>query len=137
LGTFNALGVKHNLLLGGDYYREDDYQTCCSISGLLLDNIVHGVTIGPVNLSSAFTIYRTPGWYGVDLQDQVQLRSHLFLLGGVRYDLTRDHASRIYGVGNSSDHRFTPRIGVLWQPREWLSLYGSYVENFGPATATS
>ena len=136
LGRFNTLGVKHNLLLGGDYYREDDSQTCCSISGLLLDNIsifapVHGVTIGPVNPSSAFTIYGTPSWHGVYLQDQVQLRGHLFLLGGVRYDLARDHASSIYGVGNSSDHRFTPRIGVLWQARQWLSLYGSYVENFG------
>ena len=138
LGTFNALGAKHNLLLGADYYHEDDSQICCDINGLLLNNIsifapVHGVTLGPVEPSSAFTIYETPGWYGVYLQDQLQIRSRLFVLAGLRYDLARDHASSIYGVGSSSDHKITPRIGVLWQPRRWVSFYGSYVENFGAA----
>ena len=138
LAQVHALGVSHNLLLGADYYRESDYQICCDINGLLLDNIsifapVHGVTVGPVNPSTAFTIYGTPNWYGVYLQDQVSLRDRLFLLGGLRYDLARDHVSSIYGIGNSSDHRITPRVGVLWQAKKWLSLYGSYVENFGAA----
>ena len=91
------------------------------------------MTVGPVNPSTAFTIYGTPNWYGVYLQDQVSLRDRLFLLGGLRYDLARDHVSSIYGIGNSSDHRITPRVGVLWQAKKWLSLYGSYVENFGAA----
>ena|SRR5208282_4706547 len=28
--------------------------------------------------------------------------------------------------------RITPRAALLWQPREWLSLYSSYVESYGP-----
>jgi iron complex outermembrane receptor protein len=136
LGKFHALGVKHNLLLGGDFYHQSGDQTCCDISGLLLDNIsifapVHGVTIGPVDPTLAFTVYGGPSWYGLYLQDQVQLPNHFFVLAGMRYDLARDYASSKYGTGRSSDHKISPRVGVLWQPQEWLSLYGSYVENFG------
>jgi iron complex outermembrane receptor protein len=64
-------------------------------------------------------------------QDQVQLPYHVFVLAGFRYDMARDRVSSMYGTGGSSDHKISPRIGILWQPREWLSLYGSYVENFG------
>jgi len=136
LGKFNTWGVKHNLLIGGDYYRDGADQTCCQLNGLLLDNIsifapVHGVTIGPVDPSLAFTIYGVSSWYGLYLQDQVQLPYHLFVLEGLRYDMARDRVSSIYGTGGSSDHKISPRVGVLWQPRDWLSLYGSYVENFG------
>ena len=136
LGKFNTWGVKHNLLIGGDYYRDNPDQTCCDISGLLLDDIsifapVHGVTIGPVDPSLAFTIYGTSSWYGLYLQDQVQLPYHLFVLAGFRYDMAHDRVSSKYGEGGSSDHKISPRVGILWQPREWLSLYGSYVENFG------
>jgi iron complex outermembrane recepter protein len=136
LGKFNIWGVKHNLLLGGDYYRQSPDETCCGINGLLLDDIsifapVHGVTIGPVDPSLAFTIFGNLGWYGLYLQDQVQLPYHLFVLAGLRYDMAHDRVSSKYGEGGSSDHKISPRVGILWQPREWLSLYGSYVENFG------
>jgi iron complex outermembrane receptor protein len=136
LGKFDTWGVKHNLLLGGDYYHDNPDQTCCDISGLLLDDIsifapVHGVTIGPVDPSQAFTIYGNLGWYGLYLQDQIQLPYHLFVLGGFRYDMAHDLVSSKFGKGGSSDHKISPRVGIVWQPREWLSLYGSYVENFG------
>lgn len=136
LSKFNTWGVKHNLLLGADYYRINYDFTCCGINGLLLDDIsifapVHGVTIGPVDPSLAFTIYGNLGWYGLYLQDQVQLPHHFFVLGGFRYDMAHDLVSSKYGKGGSSDHKISPRVGVLWQPREWLSIYGSYVENFG------
>jgi iron complex outermembrane recepter protein len=136
LGKFHALGVKHNLLLGGDFYRQSVDQTCCNINGLLLDDIsifapAHGLTIGPVDPTLAFTIYGGPSWYGLYFQDQVQLPYHFFVLAGMRYDLARDYATSKYGTGKSSDHKISPRVGVLWQPQEWLSLYGSYVENFG------
>jgi iron complex outermembrane receptor protein len=136
LGKFNTWGIKHNLLLGGDYYRDSEVSNCCGINGLLLDDIsifapVHGVTIGPIDPSQAFTIYGTPGWYGLYVQDQVQLPYHFFLLAGMRYDHAHDHVSSKYGSGGSSDHKISPRVGLLWQPQESLSLYGSYVENFG------
>jgi iron complex outermembrane recepter protein len=89
------------------------------------------VTIGPVDPSSAFTIYGNLGWYGLYFQDQVQLPYHLFVLGGLRYDMAHDRVSSKYGEGGSSDHKISPRIGILWRPREWVSVYGSYVENFG------
>ena len=41
------------------------------------------------------------------------------------------------GVDNVADiaspleHAVSPRVGLLWQPQKWLSLYGNYTENFG------
>ena len=29
------------------------------------------------------------------------------------------------------DSATTPRIGLLWKAKDWLSLYGNYAENFG------
>jgi iron complex outermembrane receptor protein len=136
VGKFDSWGLKHNLLIGGDYYRDSPDQTCCQLNGNLLDNIsifapVHGVTTGPVDPSLAFTIYGVSSWYGLYLQDQIQLPHRFFVLAGFRYDMARDRVSSIYGTGGSSDHKISPRVGILWQAREWLSLYGSYVENFG------
>jgi iron complex outermembrane recepter protein len=141
LGKFDTWRVKHSLLLGADYYLESPEQTCCGINGFLLDDInifapAHGVTIGPVDSSQAFTLYGRTSWYGLYLQDQIQLPKHFFVLAGARYDRTRGQVSSIYGFGSESDHRTSPRVGLLWHPREWLSLYGSYVENFGQSNGS-
>jgi iron complex outermembrane recepter protein len=32
-----------------------------------------------------------------------------------------------------SNDAVTPRVGILWQPKSWLSLYANYVESFGPS----
>lgn len=78
---------------------------------------------------------RTP-WYGLYLQDQLQLPHDVFVLAGVRYDQatgssgfgTRGNITTVY---EGPDSKVTPRLGVLWRPIQQLSIYGSYTENFG------
>ncbi|TXI39071.1 MAG: TonB-dependent receptor [Nitrosomonas sp.] len=52
------------------------------------------------------------------------------MLGGFRYDnaVGRD---TVAGMTTSAEDQFTPRGGLLWQLVPWLSMYGSYTENFG------
>jgi outer membrane receptor protein involved in Fe transport len=47
LAQVHALGVSHNLLLGADYYRESDYQTCGDINGLRMPVIREECLSGP------------------------------------------------------------------------------------------
>lgn len=59
-------------------------------------------------------------------------------MAGFRYQYLRQSnlsAFPAFGFSSSAgttDAAVTPRVGLLWQPRTWLSLYSNYVENFGP-----
>ena len=67
-------------------------------------------------------------------QDQIDLGRHWKAIGGLRVE-------RYYqdSVNNGSHSHLTstefpvsPRFGLVYQPREWLSIYGSYVRSFVP-----
>lgn len=75
------------------------------------------------------------------LQDQLKLGGTLRLLLGVRYDrfdmevLDRIEATdgdAVDGRFARVDEEFTPRAGLIYKPRENLSLYASYSETFLP-----
>jgi iron complex outermembrane recepter protein len=63
-------------------------------------------------------------------QDQIELPYGLHVMGGLRYQYVKqwDHLANSEQAGEDD---VTPRVGVLWQAQEWLSLYGNYIENFG------
>lgn len=139
-GKFGTGPVKHTLMVGGDYYRTDESlvnQYCCpAISQTPAFNIFRPIHTNapPANLiipANAFgPLNSTTEWYGVYLQDQLELPFNLYALGGLRYDnaVTRDNVTR--SISNDDD-KISPRGGLLWQPLKWLSVYGSYSENFG------
>jgi len=135
-GKFTTGPLAHTLLLGGDYYHKTDDSVCCNIRGFNIDNIdifapVHGVRLDPVDTSFASPSHSLTKWYGFYLQDQIELPYHVFLLAGFSYDNADESSDSPFGSGNSSDDQASPRGGLLWRPLPWLSLYGSYVENFG------
>jgi iron complex outermembrane receptor protein len=126
--------AQHTLLFGFDHFQEDDIirGNCCTPAPVF--NIFN-----PVYLSSApqfNTVDRnnfTQTWYGLYLQDQIELPYGLHLLGGFRYDNAEGENNRL-GKVTSKEDRISPRGGVLWQALPWLSVYGSYTENFGPSS---
>lgn len=135
-GKFETWGLGHILLLGGDYYRNSTDSVCCNINGSQISDIdifnpVHGVTLGPSDTSFALPSSSVTEWYGLFLQDQIELPYHLYALAGFRYDNADETSDSPFGGGNSSDDEVNPRGALLWRPIPWLSLYGSYVENFG------
>jgi iron complex outermembrane recepter protein len=53
-------------------------------------------------------------------------------MGGIRYQYIDVKDSANSDV--KAQDAVTPRVGVLWQPKKWLSLYANYAESFGANT---
>ena len=129
--------LKHTLLFGYDYYFLDFVAKgimCCPAAPAF--NI-----FSPTYLATPFVFdppsnapdtKRDQSWHGAYYQHQVELPYNVHLLGGFRYDNAVAH-DRTLDIKTGAEDRFSPRGGLLWQPLHWLSLYGSYTENFGPS----
>ena len=141
-GHFRTFGIAHTLLAGGDIYRLSGTSTLSVPANPI-------TTVGFPNPGHAFSYPPCPcsttayGWpqitSGLYVQDQMQLPESVFLLVGARYQhigqssTTGDSVADLQATGAPlSAHAITPRVGLLWRPVEWLSLYGNYTEGFGP-----
>jgi iron complex outermembrane receptor protein len=74
--------------------------------------------------------------YGLYLQDQIKLPYDIHVMGGFRYQYLHNKdgyqaASLPNKITALTQEAVTPRVGLLWQPQNWLSLYSNYTENFG------
>ncbi|MDO9106825.1 MAG: TonB-dependent receptor [Methylovulum sp.] len=135
-GKFDTGVLHHSLVFGGDYYRTNekiDNQYCCPPIGTSsISNPVYLAPLADLETSKYAwgPISHTTEWYGIFLQDQVKLPFNLHALAGLRYDnaVTEDN---LMNATINDDDQVSPRGGLLWRPLQWLSLYGSYTENFG------
>ena len=133
-GHFDTWGLKHTLLVGGDYYRLSDL----GISGdstprdndSLIDifNPVHpGTPFHPVIPGSGGRSTANIDQYGLYIQDQIKLPYDVHVMGGIRYQ----YIHQVTNTDGQTQDAVTPRVGILWQPKSWLSLYANYAESFG------
>jgi iron complex outermembrane receptor protein len=128
-GKFNTGVLEHTLLTGFDYFVVDKQidGNCCTPAPAF--NIFHPtyLTTAPVfDPANNYPFETSEDWYGLYIQDQVKLPYNVFANFGLRYD----NATSEKDVETTDDH-VSPRGGLLWKPMEWLSVYGSYSENFG------
>jgi iron complex outermembrane recepter protein len=148
IGKFKTGPVQHQLLTGFNYQRYffDDLAIYASAPPIDLFDPIYGTPVptvfDPDQGSGRFTSRRnTVGFY---LQDQVTLLSNLKLLIGGRYDLIDqqdifqpvDQDGRTpFGEATEDtfdNEAFSPRIGIVYQPVEPLSLYASFSRSFVP-----
>jgi len=129
-GKFNTAMLEHTLLSGFDYFVFDN-QGEGAFTNAPTINIFN-----PTYLATAPALNYTPNpsfnqeWYGLYLQDQIKFPFNVYGNVGLRYDNTTGNKSTV-GTTTEDDH-ISPRGGLLWRPLQWLSMYGSYSENFGP-----
>lgn len=136
-GRFDTLGLRHRLLVGGDYYQFKNTGTIVdnfAFPSINIFNPIHGGDPTPDPADNiAFDLREK--WFGLYLQDQVELPFHLHLLAGLRYDSAEITSDSTFGgtrtVSSSRQSAVTPRVGLLWQPLKQFALYGNYVEGFG------
>lgn len=149
-GQFDTFGIRHRVLTGADYYKlSEDFPSLDGEPTSTIDifNPVYGAVDFNALLrssrSSPNAFYpQDEQWYGIYFQDQVTFWDKLHILAGGRYDWAK------FRVGFSTtslsdarsqefteDEKFSPRIGLLYQPWSWLSLYGNYVESLGSSVA--
>lgn len=146
-GKFNTAFAQHQVLIGFDYNKKDDYTTNgysdypknadgtprdISINIYNPNNNINLFPLTDSNLNN-FHWQAVNNWYGLYFQDHITLWDKLHILGGGRYDWAE------YGTGDPTvsaisitrSEYFSPRVGVLYQPQSWLSLYANYTESFG------
>ncbi|MEL6332488.1 MAG: TonB-dependent receptor [Cyanobacteria bacterium J06626_26] len=143
VGEFATGSIEHTLLAGVDLYRrEAENRRRTDFTPQPLFNVfdpVYGLVSRPDSFNESppqITDFRTDN-LGIYVQDQITLLDNLFLLAGLRYDtVTEDLDDLEQNTSDSqSDDAFTPRIGLVYQPIEDLSLYASYSTSFVPNSA--
>ncbi|QOJ09210.1 TonB-dependent receptor [Nitrosomonas sp. H1_AOB3] len=129
-GHIDTWGIKHTLLMGGDYFNYRNYGLFFGNSNFPSIDIFNPVHSGtPVRDPANDSPYgRRDDWFGLYFQDQIKLPYNVHVLAGFRYD--NAEIKNISGRKSAQD-KISPRVGVLWQPIPALSFYGNYIENFG------
>ena len=69
-------------------------------------------------------------------QDQVELTRNLQVLAGIRFDRfdLKFHNNRNGDELGRVDNLFSPRLGIVFKPRDPISVYGSYSVSFLPSS---
>lgn len=144
LGKFKTGSVSHQLLLGFNFNRYfQDYRGDINTGSLPdLDIFNPNYDVPSPAVEQWFKFDQTIQSYGIYLQDQIALGDKLKLLVGGRYDwLTYEFETLDYGLlGNTTDdpsqsnQAFSPRIGLVYQPSDTVSLYASYSRSFRQTT---
>lgn len=150
-GEFKTGSMEHKLLAGID---ADQYQTAnlaSAITGTIYDTIntldlskyVQRTDIPNAEWSTRAEIPVTR--FGAYVQDLVAITKKLKLLAGVRWSYQHtDPTKTTYLLKNDSvaytkaqfDKAFSPRVGLVYQPTEKMSLFASYANSFTPNTGT-
>ncbi|MDZ8257307.1 TonB-dependent siderophore receptor [Nostoc sp. ChiQUE01b] len=135
IGKFNTGAIAHQLLLGLKWQR--NYQDVNNSYDIDFPSINifepnYNVLLPPIPYSPFNSSSNTIGIY---LQDQVTLLPNLKLVLGGRYDFL-DTSSENFSnpdepqKSSANSHAFSPRVGIVYQPIEPISLYASYNRSF-------
>ncbi|NET38752.1 MAG: TonB-dependent siderophore receptor [Cyanothece sp. SIO1E1] len=149
VGEFATGPIDHQLLFGVDLNRTN------------LDNLLGFDFFNsfPINIfDPAFEAFSRPDLeelpvvidadtetdrLGIFIQDHISFTDNLILLAGVRYDTVEQRriSEPSFLTPNSTettqnDDALTPRVGLVYQPIEELSLYASYSRSFTPSLET-
>ena len=147
-GRFNTGAIQHTLLFGVDVARSES--EFFSRFGGFNDPAF----LSPINIFDPdYSAFPTPpaesipvtidnnvetDRLGIYLQDQIDILDNLILVAGVRYNtVDQNTVNNLTDTDtNQYDDAFTPRIGIVYQPIEPISLYANYSRSFVPNTAT-
>lgn len=143
-GNFKTGSIAHQLLIGFEFGRETRNRR------FFFDDSPLAV---PFNIfepvysterfrfdSFPFTVQRDENFttYGVYLQDQIAFTDNLKLVLGGRYDNYQREVENLIAstTTEGTTSAFSPRVGLVYQPIQPVSLYASFVQGFEPNTAT-
>ncbi|MBW4550371.1 MAG: TonB-dependent siderophore receptor [Aphanocapsa sp. GSE-SYN-MK-11-07L] len=139
LGKFKTGSVSHQLLIGFDINDyTDSYQGLfnADLPPFDIQNPIYDVR-EPI-FEPIFEFENRVQSYGLYLQDQIAFGKHFKLLIGGRYDWVSSTLETIdpsivedpTNESASTDGAFSPRIGLVYQPVDPISLYASYSRSF-------
>ena len=138
-GDVETGAIKHKLLFGTEYINTT-YNTDVFNRDIDTVNIF---TYQNQYVNSAPFLGGTPEIFGRHytrsmgyyVQDQIKFNDQWQLHLGLRHDtIKQDLRFGFAGpadVFKRNDSKTSPRVGLLYQPAQWLSLYGNCAESFG------
>lgn len=140
VGNVDIYGIRNKFLFGFDY-NNDKFEGPYYWRDVDLAFNIYNPVYGQVkhlsrrqvlaDLTPADDYVQINRWYGLYIQDQIDLTEQLHLTLGGRYDDTE------YYNGNPAEEkinhvgRLSPRYGIVYQPLPWLSAYFQYMESLG------
>ncbi|NEQ34563.1 MAG: TonB-dependent siderophore receptor, partial [Leptolyngbya sp. SIO4C5] len=139
VGEFNTGSVEHTLLAGVDlnFNRFDERFTRIDFANPVVLNIFDPVyNTGPrPDLSGLAPLPPFDTEYdriGLFLQDQIRFGDSLLLVGSLRYDSVDFRSLNDIDATDRSDEVWSPRVGLIYQPTDTISLYANYSQSFTP-----
>jgi len=132
IGDFKTGSFQHQLVAGVNLSRSNAFNRFSIGDAPPIDvfNPVYNQPVGPTtligDLSSQIDIL------GVYLQDQIAFSDNLKLVLGGRFDIASfSRIDRLNETMSSKQYEsFSPRVGLVYQPIEPLSLYASFSRSF-------
>ena len=145
-GNFATGSIKHNVLFGVDLGRTEAKQKTVfnpgpsSSAPLDIFDPDYDAIPEPDDDIDSIGLFNddeiTTDRLGIYIQDKIDLFDNIILLAGLRYDTVdqtqQDNLSDTEQSQNND--AFTPRVGIVYQPIETVSLYASYSQSFNPNT---
>ena len=142
-GKIATGNIQHTLLLGTEFRygtQNPAFQFSTAYDPINLFNPVYARRPYP----RQFEFFRDDNFstFAVYLQDQVALSPTLKVLAGARLDTARQfRTTQDVGAARQeftqTDSALSPRVGIVYQPIEPLSLYASYTRSFAPSFGAS
>jgi iron complex outermembrane receptor protein len=150
VGEFNTGTVEHQLLLGFDFRRSSQdldlkqaFAPPLAPPPISLFNPVYGFSLpNSEEIPVLFDGQSQLEQWGFYLQDLVSFTDNFKLLLSGRYDIADQEAiirpTDFFDASSptQSDDAFSPRLGVVYQPTEQVSLYASFSRSFQPNDIT-
>ena len=162
VAEFSTGGIEHTLIFGGEYIDTESAQDRLnSVFASNDDDVALFSVARPIDFNNGSATVFTPQPDGSFLQeetvntfsdlnddtvtdiqvisfyvqDQIAISEQLDIVVGLRYDsFDIDELDIENGneLSSSDDDEISPRLGVIYKPRENVSLYASYSESFLP-----
>ncbi|NEQ18595.1 MAG: TonB-dependent siderophore receptor, partial [Microcoleus sp. SIO2G3] len=141
IGEFSTGSIDHQLVFGLTLNRyrfgfQDRFGNAAPID---LFDPDYGQRGGGEPLVPDSNVRTTTNSLGIYIQDLVTLTDNLKLLLSGRFDIF-EQTNQNFSAGTEEDQSgdaFSPRLGIVYQPIEPISLYASYSRSFSPAIGTA
>ena len=143
VGKFATGSIEHTLLFGVDLFREtlDAFNFGTEDGSFSSINIFapeYGLAPRPErdDLPQRIFVDNQTDTLGIYLQDQIRFSEQWQLLLGGRFDIVDQESAFSGNILNQDSQQqeeaFSPRLGIVYQPIEPLSLYASFTQSFVP-----
>lgn len=146
-GNINTGKIKHQVLLGADanYYQNisDSYNSFATYDTINVLNPNKFTARTDMPNANPVSQTNSPTYlYGVYAQDLISLNQKVKLLMGLRYSFQRNgvNVNTIFNYQTQTETKettsavnngvFSPRLGLVYQPANDISLFASYANSF-------